>query len=173
MRIKLRQAQWSNVMPAVCDVSDAHAQREVHHMKVRELLELKGHDVATTSPSTSVRAATQLMNERRIGALVVMANDGIVGIFTERDVLTRVVAAGCDPARTCVGDVMTKDVLTCTGETTLEDCRRIFTERRIRHLPVVENKKLIGMVTTGDILAQEVREHEQTIQHLENYIRNP
>ncbi|MGC8741719.1 MAG: CBS domain-containing protein [Candidatus Sumerlaeaceae bacterium] len=142
-------------------------------MKVRELLEIKGHAVATASPSTSVKAATQMMNERRIVALVVVENDKLVGIFTERDVLIRVVAAGLDPARTTVGEVMTKEVLTCPAETSLEECRRIFTERRIRHLPVVESGKLVGVVTTGDILAQEVREHEKTIQPLEDYIRNP
>lgn len=142
-------------------------------MKVGELLATKGHEVATIAPSATVLEATQQMNARRIGAVVVVEGDQLVGIFSERDVLTRVVAAGRDPATTRVAEVMTREVLTCTPDITLEECRKIFTERRIRHLPVVESGKLVGIITTGDILAHEVREHEKTIQHLENYIRTP
>jgi CBS domain-containing protein len=142
-------------------------------MKVGELLATKGHEVATIAPSATVLEATQQMNARRIGAVVVVEGDQLVGIFSERDVLTRVVAAGRDPATTRVAEVMTREVLTCTPDITLEECRKIFTERRIRHLPVVEGGKLVGIITTGDILAHEVREHEKTIQHLENYIRTP
>jgi CBS domain-containing protein len=142
-------------------------------MKVGELLATKGHEVATIAPSATVLEATQQMNARRIGAVVVVEGDQLVGIFSERDVLTRVVAAGRDPATTRVAEVMTREVLTCTPDITLEECRKIFTERRIRHLPVVESGRLVGIITTGDILAHEVREHEKTIQHLENYIRTP
>lgn len=142
-------------------------------MKVHELLDTKGHEVAKVDPQSSVLDATQTMNTLRIGALVVMQGQRIVGIFTERDVLTRVVAAGRDPATTRVEEVMTRDVLTTSPEVSLEECRKIFTERRIRHLPVLDQGKLIGLITTGDILAHEVREHEKTIQHLENYIRTP
>jgi CBS domain-containing protein len=142
-------------------------------MKVGELLATKGHEVATIASSATVLEATQQMNARRIGAVVVVEGDQLVGIFSERDVLTRVVAAGRDPATTRVAEVMTREVLTCTPDITLEECRKIFTERRIRHLPVVEGGKLVGIITTGDILAHEVREHEKTIQHLENYIRTP
>ncbi len=142
-------------------------------MKVQDLLQAKGREVATVAPQISVLDATRLMNERRIGAVVVTQGDHLVGIFTERDVLTRVVAAGRDPSSTTVEEVMTRNVLTCFCEDSLEEVRRIFTEKRIRHLPVVEGGELVGIVTSGDILAHEVREHEKTIQHLENYIRNP
>jgi CBS domain-containing protein len=137
---------------------------------VKDILEKKGANVTTTTPSVTVLEATQAMNAHRVGALVVTEGDRVVGVFTERDVLTRVVAAGLDPTATRVEDVMTTPVAYCTLDTSLDDCKAIFTEKRIRHLPVMDGDKLAGIVTSGDLLAYEAKSHEQTIRYLEEYI---
>jgi CBS domain-containing protein len=93
-----------------------------------------------------------------------------VGVFTERDVLRRVVAARLDPATTRVESVMTRDVITCTPETGLDECRAVMTARRVRHLPVIGDGRIAGIVTIGDLLAMEVDEHRETIGHLQNYM---
>lgn len=140
---------------------------------VQDILRVKGQEVVTVPPTLNVLEATRLMNDRRIGAVVVVEGEEIRGIFTERDVLTRVVAAGRDPATTLLAEVMTAPIVHCSPTTSLEECRVIFTSKRIRHLPVLEEGKLAGLITSGDLLAHEVREHQETIRHLENYIRTP
>ena len=101
---------------------------------------------------------------------MVVEAGGLVGIFTERDVLRRVVAVRLDPAQTLVRDVMTAPVLTVTPETPLEECQATMTQRRIRHLPVVGPAGLGGLVSSGDVLAYEVAERQATIQQLESYV---
>ncbi|MCX7719429.1 MAG: CBS domain-containing protein [Candidatus Sumerlaeaceae bacterium] len=137
---------------------------------VKDLLARKGSSVHTVNPEASVLDVTRLMNDHRIGAVVVVHEDRVVGIFSERDVLTRVVAAGRDPSATRVRDVMSSPVAYCTPSTPLDECRAIFTERRIRHLPVMEDNKLVGVITSGDLLAYDVVSHQQTIHYLEQYI---
>jgi CBS domain-containing protein len=137
---------------------------------VQTILSRKGREVFTVGTDETVMAAANLMNERGIGGLVVTEDGRVSGIFTERDVLRRVVAARRDPATTRVGDVMTTPVASCRPDTTLAECRAFMTEKRIRHLPVVGDKGLCGIVTIGDLLAQEVGEHEATIEYLSHYI---
>ncbi|MGZ8412445.1 MAG: CBS domain-containing protein [Gemmatirosa sp.] len=137
---------------------------------VRELLTRKPGDVVTVAGTTTVLDASTLMVERGIGGVVVLDGDRLAGIFTERDVLRRVVAMRRDPAQTLVQDVMTTPILTVARETTLEECRATMTERRIRHLPVVDASGLVGLVSSGDVLAYEVAERQATIQQLENYV---
>ena len=151
---------------------------------VRDLLARKkshaGSTPATAQPaervvmvdaSASVLEAARLMTARGIGGLMVRdANGGMAGIFTERDVLRRVVNDGRDPQGTAVAEVMTAPVLTVTPETTVDECRQLFTGRRIRHLPVVDRGELCGVVTSGDVLAFEVDDAKATIQHLEGYV---
>lgn len=150
------------------------ARPEVNEMPtVKDILARKGSHVCTTRPETNVLEATRLMNANRIGALLVIDDDRIAGIFTERDVLTRVVAAGRDPRVTAVAEVMTTPVAYCTPEAPFEECRGIFTEKRIRHLPVMNGKTLAGIVTSGDLLAYEVSDRERIICYLEEYIRTP
>jgi CBS domain-containing protein len=112
------------------------------------------------------------MNERGIGGLVVIDGDRIIGMFTERDVLRRVVAEMRDPARTPVSDVMTAPVVTVRPEATIAECAGIVTTRRIRHLPVMEGDELRGLITSGDILAFQVREQQDTINYLHNYVHD-
>jgi CBS domain-containing protein len=130
----------------------------------------KGSTVHTASPDASVLDVTRLMNDHRIGAVIVVQDGHVVGVFTERDVLTRVVAAGRDPSSTRVRDVMSSPVAYCTPATPLEECRAIFTDRRIRHLPVMDGSNLVGVITSGDLLAYDVVSHQQTIHYLEQYI---
>ncbi len=140
---------------------------------VKDILAKKGGFVASIGKGESVHAAARLMNEKRIGALVLTEGDEVVGIFTERDVMTRVVAAGRDPETTTIEDVMTSPVACCRPDTSLEECRGVFTNRRIRHLPVVDEGRLVGIVTSGDLLAQEISEKQRTIEDLHRYIYGP
>ena len=140
---------------------------------VRDVLAAKDSDVCTIGPDKTVLDAAALMNHRRIGAVVVLDGDKIVGIFTERDVMNRVVAEKRDAATTTVRDVMTTKVAFCEQDTTLEVCRGVMTKHKIRHLPVVEDGKLRGMISSGDILARRLQEHEETIKYLHEYMHGP
>jgi CBS domain-containing protein len=137
---------------------------------VGDILNRKGSDVATIAPSASVLDAARLMTERGIGGVPVVHDGAMVGVFTERDILRRVVVALRDPASTPVADVMTTPVLTCTRETTVDECTALMTERRMRHLPVVDGSGLCGIVTIGDILALRTAEQEAAIAELNRYI---
>jgi CBS domain-containing protein len=139
---------------------------------VKDLLDRKGSAVFSTTPSSNVLDATELMNQHRVGALLVIDSDSVVGIFTERDVLTRVVGSGKSPAEIAVGEVMTHPVAYCTRETPVEVCKAIFTEKRIRHMPVMEGNRVIGLVATGDVMAFEAHSLQQTVRYLEEYINS-
>ena len=140
---------------------------------VQDLLDHKGSSVARVMKDQSVLDATVVMNDRRVGSVVVCEGENVVGIFTERDVLTRVVAAQLDPAATEVSSVMTSPLACCIPETTLDECKAVMTEKRIRHLPVVKDDRLLGIITSGDILAREKAKHKQTIKYLKQYIYGP
>jgi CBS domain-containing protein len=137
---------------------------------VREILARKGPNVVTATPEITVLEAAQLMNARGIGALPVMENGGLVGIFTERDLMRRVVAEGLDPQSTRVRQVMTGEPLTATPETSVDECGALMTARRIRHLPVMGPAGLAGIVTIGDLLAFQVAEQAVTIAQLNSYV---
>ena len=137
---------------------------------VREILGKKGSDVISVPPTEAVVKAAQLMNERGIGGLVVTDGKRLAGIFTERDILRRVVAQRRDPAATKVGDVMTSPVTACAPETTVEECAAMMTAKRIRHLPVVSEKGLVGLITIGDVLAYQVSEQQATIDYMHHFM---
>jgi len=136
----------------------------------QSILDRKGSDVATIDHNATVFDAARSMNERRIGALVVTSGDLAVGIFTERDILTRVVAGGLDPRSVQVGKVMTSPMACCRRDTHLVECKAVMSEKRIRHLPVVEDGKLYGMISSGDILASESAAQQATIEYLHEYL---
>ena len=136
----------------------------------QSILARKGTNVATIDRSATVLEAATLMNERRIGALVVISGESAIGIFTERDILVRVVAAGRAPEETIVGDVVTSPMACCRRDTRLAECRAVMTAKRIRHLPVVEEGKLYGMISSGDILASEMAEQQATIEYFHEYL---
>ncbi len=138
--------------------------------RVRDLLTRKGPNVITVPTTASVLDAAQLMNEHHIGGIVVVEGGRPAGIFTERDILRRIVAACADPAATTVGDVMTTAMLTVTPDTPIDECRALMTERRVRHLPVIGAEGLEGLVTAGDVMAWEVAESKTQIQQLTDYV---
>jgi CBS domain-containing protein len=137
---------------------------------VSDLLRRKGTTVHTVSPEETVLAAANLMNQHAVGGLVVVERDRVLGVFTERDILRRVVGARLDPAATSVAEVMTTPVLACRPDTTLEECAAVMTAKRIRHLPVREQEVLAGIVTIGDLLAFQVDEQRATIQYLTSFV---
>jgi len=138
--------------------------------RVSDILKRKGTSVASIGEAATVLEAARAMNERRIGSLVVLRGETVIGIFSERDILTRVVAENRNPEATRVGEVMTAPVACCKLATTLEECKSVMTEQRVRHLPVVETGRLQGIVTSGDVLAFEAREQEHTIEFLYHYL---
>lgn len=137
---------------------------------VRHLLTRKGSTIVTATPTQTVLDAAQLMNARGIGALLVTEGGRLSGIFTERDLMRRVVAEQRDPARTTLFDVMTTRLVTSRPEMPIEECAALMTSQRIRHLPVLENEILVGIVTIGDILAFQVAEQASTIAQLNSYV---
>ncbi|BCW99251.1 MAG: CBS domain-containing protein [Armatimonadota bacterium] len=136
----------------------------------RDILAKKGHQVASAYTDQTVLDAAKLMNDRRIGCLVVTRGETVVGIFSERDILTRVVAEQRDPATTKVGEVMTTPCVVVTPDTELEQCQAIMSEKRIRHLPVVDEGRLVGIISSGDIMASQKVELEAAVQMLHEYI---
>ena len=138
---------------------------------VREILKCKGPQVWTIHLNATVLEAASLMNKHKIGALVVTEDGQVLGMFTERDVLQRVVAKQREPANTKVVDVMTTEVVCCSPDTKLDEARGAMKNRRIRHLPVVgEDGKLLGLISIGDLNAQAQAENELTIFLLDEYI---
>jgi CBS domain-containing protein len=138
---------------------------------LERLLEDKGGALETVSPATTIMEAVIRMNDRHIGSLLIMEDDRLVGIFTERDVLTRVVPAGMDPKRTPVSEVMTRQLITVAPTTTVQEAMMVVTDTRRRHLPVVQGGKLIGMVSIGDLTRWMVRDQQRTIDDLIDYVR--
>lgn len=139
-------------------------------LTVQDVLDRKGREVATIDSHRSVLEAAEKMNERHIGSLVVTSGDRVIGIFTERDILRRVVAAGKSPTETRVAEVMSAPTACCRRRTTLAECRSIMTQRRIRHLPVVEDGNLLGIISAGDLMAIEAIEQQTAIEFLHEYM---
>jgi CBS domain-containing protein len=138
---------------------------------VRDILVNKGTLILTIGPDTSVYQAATQMNEHKVGCLVVADGDRLIGIFTERDILQRVVAQRRDVDQTPVREVMTTEVACCYPHTTIEEARGVMKNRRIRHLPVIDNDERIqGMISIGDLNAFQNNHQELTIHLLEQYI---
>lgn len=137
---------------------------------VNDILARKATTIHSVNAGDTVLAAARLMNDHKIGSVVVMLDDKMVGILTERDILTRVVAEQRDPTATKVGEVMTRKLLTCRPTTRLNEARKVMRERRIRHLPVVDNDRLVGMLSIGDLNNAEHDILVETIQSMEVYI---
>jgi CBS domain-containing protein len=138
--------------------------------KIRDVLESKGRYLETVSARTAVLDGVVQMNRCHIGSLLVMDGNRLAGIMTERDVLIRVVARQLDPAKLPIGEVMTREVVVIDAADTVLDAFEAITNYRCRHLPVIEDGKLGGIVSSGDLTAWLVRDHQQTIADLEDYI---
>jgi CBS domain-containing protein len=140
---------------------------------VRHVLELKGSHVETVGPGETVLAAVEQMNERRIGALLVVDDDRPIGMFTERDVLTRVVAKRLDPERVLVRQVMSRPLITIPAHFTVTEAMVVVTDRRCRHLPVIDGNQICGLVSSGDLTSWLVRDQQRAIDDLYDYMRRP
>ena len=130
----------------------------------------KGRHVYTASPRATVQQAVREMNEKGIGALLVVEHDDPLGIFTERDVLRRVVDAGLDPRTTILDTVMTRELIVVEPTTTVQQAMAMMTRQRCRHLPVVEGGQVVAMVSIGDLTRWVSLNQEVEIQHLVDYI---
>ena len=140
------------------------------NVSISHLLEGKGRALHTVPVSVTVTQAVQEMNRHRIGAILVMDGPKLAGIFTERDVLTRVVAAGLDPRTTPVNRVMTAEVLSVLPETTVQQVMDIFAEKRCRHLPVMDGGELAGLISIGDVSRWMANQHRAEAESLRQYI---
>ena len=136
---------------------------------VRDILGRKP-DVFVVQPDDTVYSALQLMAEKNIGAVLVMNGDDLAGIFSERDYARRGVLRGHLSRDTTVSAIMTSDVVSISPSVTVDDCMTLMTERRIRHLPVVDNSRVVGVVSIGDVVRAVVDEQRFTIRSLEHYV---
>ena len=137
---------------------------------VKELLDAKGHQVWSISPDASVFNAIQLMAEKEIGALLVMQADKPVGIISERDYARKVILKGRSSHETAVEEIMTTRVIVAHPDQRIEECMAVMTERRIRHLPVLEGESIVGMLSIGDLVKSIIAEQQFMIEQLEHYI---
>lgn len=137
---------------------------------ISAILERKGPAVHAVSSTYTIAQAVDEMNRHRIGSIVVLEGNRLAGIFTERDVLRRVVGAGIDPTIIRVADVMTTQLITITPDTTIEETMHIFAEKRCRHLPVLVNGNMVGLISIGDISRWIADAHRAEAEHLKNYI---
>lgn len=137
---------------------------------VKQLLDFKGHDIATIAPEQTVYAALERMAERHIGALLVIEHGRLVGLFSERDYARKVVLKGKSSKETAVRDVMVRDLVCVSPATSVDECMTLMTEERMRHLPVLDQGELIGIVSIGDAVRQIISERDFTIRQLEQYI---
>lgn len=137
---------------------------------VRLLLTSKGGQVWSVSPDMLVYDALLLMAEKDVGALPVVENDRVVGIFSERDYARKVALKGKSSKSSPVAEMMTARVFVVTPDDSIDTCMQIMTKSKVRHLPVVENKTLVGIVSIGDVVKKIISDHEFTIQELEKYI---
>ncbi len=137
---------------------------------VSMLLESKGNDVWSVLPGTTVYDALVRMAEKNVGALLVLESGRLVGIFSERDYARKVILHGKSSRQTTVGEVMTSKVVYVRPEQTIEACMALMTDKRIRHLPVLEGDRVIGVISIGDVVKAIISEQEFMIEQLENYI---
>lgn len=137
---------------------------------VEEILQHKGRDAWTISPKATVMEALKLMAEKHIGALVVVEDAQVVGIISERDYARKVILRGKSSSSTPVKDIMTDKVYYVSPKTTAQECLALVTQQSIRHLPVLENDKLVGLISIGDVVKSIIGEQETTITQLSEYI---
>lgn len=137
---------------------------------VRHLLDSKGRDIVSIAPHASVLDAIRLMSEKGIGALVVMDGNSLAGIVTERDYARKVILKGRASDVTEVREIMTADVITTSSAESVQKCMTTVTEKRIRHLPVVDDGKISGIISIGDLVKAIISDQQQAIEQLEQYI---
>jgi len=138
--------------------------------RVRDILAAKGYEIWSVTPSTSVFDALALMAEKRIGALLVLEGNKLVGLFSERDYARKIILLGKSSKDTPVSEIMSRDLVCVEPAQLTADCMRLMTNHRVRHLPVVSCGELRGIVTIGDVVKAIIAEKEQEIEQLQHYI---
>ena len=140
--------------------------------RIEDFLKLnKNRQIWTISKDQSVRQALVLMSEKNIGAIIIVDNNDFpIGIFSERDYARKVILKGKNSKDTILDEVMTKELITVTRDYKIDQCMEIMTEKKIRHLPVLENKKIIGIISIGDVLKIMIKEQKELIDHLQKFI---
>ncbi|MBV4359213.1 CBS domain-containing protein [Pinibacter aurantiacus] len=140
---------------------------------VRDILQKKGNTVYGVSPDSSVYDALESLEERNLGALVVIENGKLIGVFTERDYARKVILKGRSSKETLVRHIMTSRPIFVTPDTTIEECMQMMTDKYIRHLPVLNNLgELVGVISIGDLVKYIITEKDSIIEHLERYIKS-
>ena len=137
---------------------------------IRDVLESKGRQCWTVRPDTSVFDALKLMAEKNVGALLVLDSDELVGILSERDYARKVILVGKSSKETATREIMTEDVVVATPDQSIEECMALMTQNRIRHLPVMEDGGLAGVISIGDVVKAIISEQEFMIEQLEHYV---
>jgi len=137
---------------------------------VKQLLDKKGHDYWYVNSDTTVFNALQIMAEKDVGALMVLDNKKLIGMFSERDYARKIILHGKSSKDSIVSDYMTKLMVTVNPDSTINDCMALMTEKRVRHLPVLDKNEITGIITIGDVVNAIIHEQDITIKDLENYI---
>ncbi len=137
---------------------------------IHQLLESKGHDVWSVAPEASVYDAISMMADKEVGALMVLADGKPVGLVSERDYARKVILAGRASKETSVSEIMTRRIICANPKQTIEECMALMTDKRVRHLPVIDRKALVGMISIGDLVKAIIHEQQFIIEQLEHYI---
>ena len=140
---------------------------------VKHLLDSKGRDIISVTADVTVLDAIKLMAEKTVGSLLVMQGDELQGIMTERDYARKVIIKGRSSETTEVGEIMTTNVCSVTSQETVTDCMTLMTKRKIRHLPVIDDGMVVGMLSIGDLVQAIISDQQEEIQQLEQYISGP
>lgn len=139
-------------------------------MNVNDILRRKSNEIFAITPDDTVYDALKLMSEKNLGGVLVMKGDSLVGIFTERDYARKVILLGRASKDTPITEVMTSNVRTISKDTEINECMKMMTEKTIRHLPVLEQGKVVGLVSIGDVVKLLIEEQQGIIEHLQSYI---
>jgi CBS domain-containing protein len=138
--------------------------------QVKHLLDRKGSDIFAIAPEAPVLEAIKHMAERGVGALLVMRGEQLAGIVSERDYARKVILQGRSSAQTPVSEIMSSPVLTVTADTDVFDCMRLCTESRVRHLPVTDGSRVVGVISIGDLVKEVISAQQEQIEQLQRYI---
>ncbi len=137
---------------------------------VKDILHAKGHDVLSITPDATVYEALKIMADKNVGALVVLDGETVAGLLSERDYARKVILHGKSSREIQVREIMTSRVYYMRPEHTVQDCMAQMTDKRVRHLPILDGDRLVGVISIGDVVKEIIADHESTIKLLENYI---